>query len=40
VNFNRLVYEDDPFILAQHAQQVFYVADPANKKLHVVLLGK
>jgi Domain of unknown function (DUF4216) len=40
VDFNRLAYEDDPFILAQHAQQVFYVTDPANKKLYVVLPGK
>jgi Domain of unknown function (DUF4216) len=40
VDFNRLAYQDDPFILAQHAQQVFYVIDLANKKLHVVLPGK
>jgi Domain of unknown function (DUF4216) len=40
VDFNHLTYEDDPFILAQYAQHVFYVTDPANKKLHVVLPGK
>jgi hypothetical protein len=40
VDFNCLAYEDDHFILTQHAQYVFYVADPANKKIHVVLSGK
>jgi Domain of unknown function (DUF4216) len=37
VDFNCLGYQDDPFILAK---QVFYVKDPANKKVHVVLFGK
>ncbi|KAF1863253.1 hypothetical protein Lal_00031337 [Lupinus albus] len=31
-------YKDEPFILASHAQQVFYVSDPTNKKLFIVLL--
>jgi hypothetical protein len=40
VDFNRLGYEHDPFILAKQAKQVFYVLDPADKKWHVVLSGK
>ena len=40
VDFDRLGYRDDPFILAKQAKQVFYIADPADKKRHVVLAGK
>lgn len=40
VDFSRLGYHDDPFILAKQAKQVFYVVDPADKKRHVVLAGK
>jgi Domain of unknown function (DUF4216)/Domain of unknown function (DUF4218) len=41
VDFNRLGYQHDPFILAnREAKQVFYITDPADKKWHVVLPGK
>jgi Domain of unknown function (DUF4216) len=41
VDFNRLGYQYDPFILAnREAKQVFYITDPANKKWHVVLPDK
>ena len=40
VDFNRLGYQHDLFILAKQAKQVFYILDPANKKWHVVLSGK
>ena len=40
VNFDRLGYQHDPFILAKQAKQVFYVLDPADKHWHVVLSGK
>jgi Domain of unknown function (DUF4216) len=35
-----LDYRHDPFILAKHAKQVFYVVDPTDKRWHVVLQGK
>jgi Domain of unknown function (DUF4218)/Domain of unknown function (DUF4216) len=41
IDFNRLGYKDDPFILAnKQAKQVFYIVDPADKKWHIVLPGK
>jgi hypothetical protein len=40
VDLNRLAYKDEPFILAKQATQVFYVRDPANPRLHIVLHGK
>jgi len=40
VDFSKLGYHDDPFILAKQTKQVFYVVDPADKKWHVVLPGK
>jgi uncharacterized membrane protein len=39
VDLNRRGYEDEPFILASQAKQVFYVTDPANKKWSIVLLN-
>lgn len=38
VDLNKVGYEDEPFILASQAKQVFYVTDPANKKWFMVLL--
>ncbi|XP_078179598.1 uncharacterized protein LOC144573719 [Carex rostrata] len=40
VDFNKLGYKDDPFILARQATQVFYVIDPTDRTKHVVLSGK
>ena len=37
VNLSRLGQKDDPFILASQANPVFYVDDPMNKQLSVVL---
>ena len=38
VNFNKLGYKDEPFILASQAQQVFYVSDPVDTNWSIVLL--
>jgi Domain of unknown function (DUF4216) len=41
VDFNRLGYKDDPFILAnKQAKQVFYIVDLADRKWHVILSRK
>ncbi len=39
VNFNKLGYQDEPFILASQAQQVFYVTDPTDMNWSIVLLS-
>ncbi len=38
VNFNKLGYKDDAYILASQARQVFYVTDPYDVNWSVVLL--
>jgi len=40
VDFRKVTYEDEPFIMAYQASQVFYVADLAYENWHVVLHGK
>ena len=40
VDLNKLKYSEEPFILAAHAKQVFYITDPSNKSRSVVLQGK
>ncbi|XP_019168110.1 PREDICTED: uncharacterized protein LOC109163850 [Ipomoea nil] len=40
VDFERLGYHDEPFILASHAKQVFYVSDPVDNKWSIVLQSK
>lgn len=40
VDFSKVGYKDEPFVLAKQVIQVFYIRDPANKKLHVVRDGK
>ncbi|CAN1842218.1 hypothetical protein LINPERHAP1_LOCUS36778 [Linum perenne] len=37
VNFSRRMSENEPFILARQAQQVFYVADTVDKEWEVVI---
>ena len=37
VDFRRLGYKNDPFIMASQAVQVFYTTDPANLELSLVL---
>ena len=39
VNFSKLRYKDEPFILASQAQQVFYVTDPVDANWSIVLLN-
>ena len=40
VNLNSLAYKNEPFIMASQARQVFYVTDPSNNSLSVVLQSK
>ncbi|CAM8913860.1 unnamed protein product [Rhodiola kirilowii] len=40
VDFRREGYKDEPFIMAEQARQVFYVQDPSDKNLFIVLHGK
>ncbi|GJT96483.1 hypothetical protein Tco_1092001 [Tanacetum coccineum] len=40
VNLSTNGYSSDPFILAKQATQVFYVADPKDKRWHIVLQSK
>ena len=42
VNFSRLIHtgqslDDEPYIVADEAQQVYYVADPKHKDWHMVV---
>jgi hypothetical protein len=40
VDLNRQGYKSEPFILAKHVAQVFYVPDTINKRFKVVIPGK
>ncbi|XP_078161083.1 uncharacterized protein LOC144556569 [Carex rostrata] len=40
VDFNKVGYVDDPFILAKQATQVFYVTDPSDARWSIVLPRK
>jgi hypothetical protein len=40
VDLNYQGYKSEPFMLAKHVAQVFYVSDTTNKRLKVVLPGK
>jgi hypothetical protein len=40
VDLNRRGYKSEPFVLAKHVTQVFYVLDTTNKRLKVVISGK
>lgn len=40
VDLAKVGYADEPFVLAKQVEQIFYIKDPANKKLHVVRDGK
>ncbi|XP_078161105.1 uncharacterized protein LOC144557158 [Carex rostrata] len=40
VDFNKVGYVDDPFILAKQATQVFYVTDPSDARWSIILPGK
>jgi hypothetical protein len=40
VDVNHQEYKSEPFVLAKHATQLFYVPDTTNKRLKVVIPGK
>nr|ABB47542.1 transposon protein, putative, CACTA, En/Spm sub-class [Oryza sativa Japonica Group] len=40
VDLAKVGYADEPFVLAKQVEQIFYIKDPANKKMHVVRDGK
>jgi len=40
VDLQNIGYKDDPWILASHVAQVFYVIDPSKKQKHIVIPGK
>ena len=40
IDFNKVGYVDDLFILTKQATQVFYVTDPSDARWSVVLSGK
>ena len=40
VDLNKTRYTDEPFIMAYHAKQIFYVRDPCNDRWSVVLEGR
>jgi len=40
VDLENVVYNDDPFIMAKQARQVFYVQDPCDSRWSVVLQGR
>jgi hypothetical protein len=39
-DLNHQGYKSEPFVLAKHVAQVFYVPDTTNKRLKVVIPGK
>ena len=40
VDLNKVGYKDEPFIMVEQARQVFYVQDPCNSTLSMVLQGR
>jgi hypothetical protein len=40
IDLNRQGYKHEPFVLAKHLAQVFYVPDTTNKRLKVVITRK
>ena len=40
LDLKKLAYQNDPFIMAEQARQVFYVQDPCDERWCVVLQGK
>ena len=40
VDLSKVAYMEEPFIMAKQARQVFYVEDPCNSSLFVVLQGR
>jgi hypothetical protein len=40
LNLKKIGYKDDLWVLAECVAQVFYVLDPANEKMHIVISRK
>ena len=40
VDLNKVIYMDEPFIMAEQARQVLYVEDPSDPRLSMVLQGR
>jgi len=40
VDLKKLGYDNDPFIMAEQAKQIFYVQDPCDERWCIVLHGK
>ena len=40
VDFRKIGYHDEPFIMGYQASQVFYIQDPTSEHWFVVLHGK
>ncbi|RZB57472.1 Protein LOW PSII ACCUMULATION 3, chloroplastic [Glycine soja] len=40
VDLNKVGYKEEPFIMAEQARQVFYIQDPNNHRLSLVLQGR
>jgi len=40
VDFRKIGYRDEPFIMIQQAYQIFYVKDPTSENWYVVLHEK
>ena len=40
VDLKKLAYQNEPFIMAEQAKQLFYVQDPCDERWLVVLHGK
>nr|CAD40281.2 OSJNBb0062H02.14 [Oryza sativa Japonica Group] len=40
VDLSKVGYTDEPFVLAKQVEQIFYIKDPSNKKMHIVRDGK
>nr|ABB47415.1 transposon protein, putative, CACTA, En/Spm sub-class [Oryza sativa Japonica Group] len=40
VDLSKVGYADEPFVLAKQVEQIFYIKDPSNKKMHIVRDGK
>jgi hypothetical protein len=40
VDLANVGYKDNPWVLAECVEQVFYIADPTNVKKHIAVSGK
>nr|ABF94970.1 transposon protein, putative, CACTA, En/Spm sub-class [Oryza sativa Japonica Group] len=40
VDLSKVGYADEPFVLAKQVEQIFYIKDPSNKRMHIMRDGK